>query len=174
MTDVYLGVGSNLGDKQENIRKALELLQEQCEVRAVSSLYNTEPVGFADQDWFLNGVGKIETELAPADLRSFLRSIEERLGKKSIRKNGPRTIDLDILFYGTRTINEVGLTIPHPRLHERLFVLAPLEEICPDFVHPLLNRSVRELKSGLKDEHQVEKLSEDSQEMEVGSPSRKG
>ena len=158
MTDVYLGVGSNLGDKQENIRKAIELLQEKCAVRAVSSLYSTEPVGFADQDWFLNGAVKIETELAPADLRSFLRSIEERLGKKSIRKNGPRTIDLDILFYGSRTINEADLTIPHPRLHERLFVLAPLGEICPDFVHPLLNRKIRELKSGMRDKHQVERL----------------
>ena len=158
MTDVYLGVGSNLGDKQENIRKALELLQEKCEVLAVSSLYNTEPVGFADQDWFLNGAIKIETELAPGELRSFLRSIEERLGKKSIRKNGPRTIDLDILFYGGRTINEVGLTIPHPRLHERLFVLAPLAEICPDFVHPLLKRRIRDLKSGIRDQHKVERL----------------
>ena len=158
MTDVYLGVGSNLGDKQENIRKAIELLQEKCAVRAVSSLYSTEPVGFADQDWFLNGAVKIETELAPADLRSFLRSIEERLGKKSIRKNGPRTIDLDILFYGSRTINEVDLTIPHPRLHERLFVLAPLGEICPDFVHPLLHKKIRDLKSGIRDEHQVERL----------------
>ena len=158
MTDVYLGVGSNLGDKRENIRKALELLQEKCEVRAVSSLYNTQPVGFADQDWFLNGAVKIETEMAPTKLRSCLRSIEERLGKKSIRKNGPRTIDLDILFYGSRTINEVGLTIPHPRLHERLFVLAPLDEICPTFVHPLLNRTVRDLKSGTKDKHKVERL----------------
>ena len=173
MTDVYLGVGSNLGDKQGNIRKALDLLQEKCEVRAVSSLYNTEPVGFADQDWFLNGAVKIETELAPGELRFFLRSIEERLGKKNIRKNGPRTIDLDILFYGNRTIDEVGLTIPHPRLHERLFVLAPLEEICPDFVHPLLNRSVRELKSRLKDKHKVKKLSAGSEEMEVRFPSRK-
>ena len=103
---------------------------------------------------------KIETELAPGDLRSFLRSIEERLGKKSVRKNGPRTIDLDILFYGNRTLNEVGLTIPHPRLHERLFVLAPLDEICPAFVHPLLNRSVRDLKSGLKDKHKVQKISQ--------------
>ncbi len=158
MTDVYLGVGSNLGDKQENIRRALELLQEKCEVRAVSSLYHTEPVGFADQNWFLNGAVKIETELALAELRSFLRSIEERLGKKSIRKNGPRTIDLDMLFYGSQTVNEGGLTVPHPRLHERLFVLAPLEEICPDFVHPLLNRSVGDLKSGTRDKHKVERL----------------
>ena len=164
MTDVYLGVGSNLGDKRENIRKALGLLREKCEVRAVSSLYNTEPVGFADQDWFLNAAVKIETELVPGDLRSFLRSIEERLGKKSVRKNGPRTIDLDILFYGNRTINELGLTIPHPRLHERLFVLAPLDEICPAFVHPLLHRSVRDLRSRVKDEHRVEKLPEDSEE----------
>ncbi len=174
MTDIYLGVGSNLGDKQENIRKALELLHEKCEVRAVSSLYNTEPVGFADQDWFLNGAVKIETELAPDDLRSFLRSIEERLGKKSVRKNGPRTIDLDILFYGNRTLNEVGLTIPHPRLHERLFVLAPLDEICPAFVHPLLNRSVRDLKSGLKDEHKVQKISEDTEEIEARSSTQEG
>lgn len=149
MVNVFIGIGSNLDDKEENIKKAIELIMEKCEILKISSLYETEPVGYKRQDWFLNCAICTETELKPMELLDFLQSIEKKLGRVRTIKNGPRTIDLDILFYGDKIINEDMLIIPHPRLHERLFVLEPLKELSPNFVHPLLNRSIEELRSRL-------------------------
>ena len=140
--NVYIGLGSNLGDKEENIKKAITLLKQKCRILKISSLYETEPMYYKDQDWFLNCAIKIETDLTPLELFSFLQSIEKKLGRVRTIKYGPRIIDLDILFYGNKIINDDKLIVPHPKLHERLFVLEPLNEICPNFVHPVLKESI--------------------------------
>lgn len=155
MNEVCLGLGSNLGDRRANLRRTLELLAGHCRLIAVSSLYETEPVGYKDQGWFLNCAGRVDTDLEPRPLLEFLKSIEKQLGRASRIKSGPRTIDLDILFYGERVVQEEGLTVPHPRLHERLFVLAPLSEIAPALVHPLLGKTIRELADLLQSREQV-------------------
>jgi 2-amino-4-hydroxy-6-hydroxymethyldihydropteridine diphosphokinase len=135
MARAFVGLGSNLGDPEELIASALELLaaEEGIEVLAVSSLRETDPVGFEDQPRFLNGAAELATELAPGELLERLLAIERRLGR--IRgegpRFGPRTIDLDLLLYGEETVQEPGLTLPHPRLHERRFVLEPLAELDP-------------------------------------------
>jgi 2-amino-4-hydroxy-6-hydroxymethyldihydropteridine diphosphokinase len=151
MAEVYVGLGTNLGDKEFNLRRALEHLREGgCRIAAFSSIYRTEPVGYADQDWFLNAAARLETTLEPRDLLGLLRSIEKALGRIHRVRNGPRVIDLDILFYDDRIQNESTLIIPHPRLHERMFVLAPLCDLAPEFVHPVLRKSVNDLKEALK------------------------
>ena len=153
MAIVYLGIGSNVGDRQANIDRALELLKEieDTEVIAVSAMLETDPVGGPPQGKFLNGAVKIKTDLMPLDLLSKLAGIERRLGRpKSAAANEPRTLDLDILFYDDVVIVEgKHLSIPHPRIAERLFVLQPLLEIAPDFIHPRLQKSVRELHQAL-------------------------
>jgi 2-amino-4-hydroxy-6-hydroxymethyldihydropteridine diphosphokinase len=156
MVKAYLGLGSNMGDREYNAKEAIGLLGDKCKILRISSLYETEPVGYVNQDWFLNCVVEVETELEPRELLSFLQSIEERLKRTRRVKYGPRTIDLDILFYGDMMIDSDDLRIPHPRLHERLFVLAPLSEISPDYVHPVLKKSIGELASALKNPEKVE------------------
>jgi 2-amino-4-hydroxy-6-hydroxymethyldihydropteridine diphosphokinase len=132
MPDVYIGLGANLGDREATIRKALDLLAAEgdLDVVAVSSLRETDPVGYEDQPRFLNGAAALRTELAPRRLLERLQALERRLGRdRSGPRFGPRTIDLDLLLYGSAEIDEPGLQIPHPRLQERRFVLEPLAEL---------------------------------------------
>ena len=150
MNTVFLGLGSNLGNKEKNIKQAISLIKKECKVLKISTLHKTKPVGFLDQDWFLNRVIKIETKFTPLELLAFLKNIEKKLKKVKTFKNGPRIIDLDILFYNNEIINEKDCIIPHPRLHERLFVLKSMAEIEGDFVHPILEKSILELKKILK------------------------
>ena len=148
MERVYLGVGSNLGDRAAYLKKAQLLLSTIPKTRFLrsSNLFETEPVGGPPQQGkYLNAVWEIETSLAPGALKDKLREIEAELGRKRSVVNAPRKIDLDILFYGNKIVEEEGLRIPHPRLHERLFVLEPLVELAFDFKHPVLKKSVREL-----------------------------
>jgi 2-amino-4-hydroxy-6-hydroxymethyldihydropteridine diphosphokinase len=144
---VYLGLGSNLGDKAGNCRRALEEISasDHTHLQAVSSLYKTEPIGYRDQDWFINCVAKASTILLPLPLSRFLQDIEKQMGRHKTFAMGPRLIDIDILLYGDEVIEEAGLIIPHPRLHERGFVLAPLAELAPDLSHPLLKKTIKEL-----------------------------
>ena len=133
MTRAYVGVGANLGDRRGTIEAAVALLEG---VVAVSELRETDPVGVIDQPAFLNGALAIETELSARELLDRLLDIERRLGRERRERWGPRTIDLDLLLYGGETIDEPGLTVPHPRLHERSFALEPLAELDPDLVVP--------------------------------------
>lgn len=148
MATVYVGIGTNLGERQANIDRALELLKEheEIEILAVSKIIETEPVGGPPQGPFLNGILKIKTDLLPLEILSQLKMVERRLGRVKKDQDGPRTMDLDILFYDDVVIVDgKSLQIPHPRLHERSFVLEPLAEIAPDFIHPRLKKSVKTL-----------------------------
>jgi 2-amino-4-hydroxy-6-hydroxymethyldihydropteridine diphosphokinase len=133
MTRAYVGVGANLGDRERAIRAALEALPA---VVAVSELRETEPVGVIDQPRFLNGAAALETELSPRALLDILLAVERELGRERRERWGPRTIDLDLLLYGGETIDEPGLTVPHPRLHERRFALEPLLDLDPELAIP--------------------------------------
>lgn len=145
MTVVYLGLGSNVDDKEEHLTKAIRSLKEFCTINKMSHLYLTEPVGVHRQDWFLNAVVEIDTDLPPATLLSKVKSIEQDLGRKPTVKNGPRTIDIDILFYSDLVLQTKDLVIPHPRVHERLFVLQPMMDLNPCFVHPVLHKTIQDL-----------------------------
>ena len=145
MERVYLGLGANLGDRVGNIARALALLEERGRIELVSSLYETEPVGFRDQPRFLNAVAAYLTELEPLELLACNKEIEKRLGRTSSFPNAPRPIDIDILFYGDRVLKTPDLEIPHPRLRERAFVLVPLAELAPDLVHPGTGERVADL-----------------------------
>ena len=142
---VYLGLGSNLGDRLENLRDAILKLAPDIKVTAYSSVYQTPPWGFEQQPAFLNQVVMGETHLIPGDLLQYLKNIESVLGRQPTFRNGPRIIDLDILFYDNMIINQPDLIIPHPRLHERAFVLVPFAEIAPNYHHPVLDLSVKEM-----------------------------
>ncbi|MFH1054684.1 MAG: 2-amino-4-hydroxy-6-hydroxymethyldihydropteridine diphosphokinase [Candidatus Altiarchaeota archaeon] len=145
MAKVFLSLGSNLGVREKNIKEAVRLLGEKCKVMNVSPLYETEPVGYKEQGMFLNCAAEVETELTPIELLWFIKVIEQKLKRKETVKNGPRTIDIDILFYDNLIFDEPELTLPHPRLHERQFVLQPLNVLCPAFTHPVLKKTVAEL-----------------------------
>ena len=149
MARAFVGLGSNLGDRERMLNQALALLGERVAVRAVSSFRETEPWGDVDQPRFLNAAAEVETELSPRALLDVLLDVERRLGRtRGGRRYGPRTIDLDLLLYGDVVVDEPGLTVPHPHLHERRFVLEPLAELDADLVVPGLGR-VADLLSAL-------------------------
>lgn len=152
--DVYLGIGSNMGDKRENILAAIELLREDEETRVVqvSRLIETAPVGFLEQEDFLNGAVHIRTLRSPQELLSLIAEIEEKGKRERVIHWGPRTIDLDILLYNDEIIEEENLVIPHVEMTNRMFVLEPLCEIAPYVVHPLTNQRIIELKEILEKE----------------------
>jgi 2-amino-4-hydroxy-6-hydroxymethyldihydropteridine diphosphokinase len=155
---VYLSLGSNLGDREANLRAAIEKLKEVGKVVAVSSFYETEPVEVTAQPWFLNCAAKFDTEKMPRQLISAILAIEQSMGRQRKQQKGPRTIDIDILFFGSSIIDIPTLTVPHPHLHERRFVLEPLVEIAPDVRHPIFKRTVRELRDALPAGQTVRKL----------------
>jgi 2-amino-4-hydroxy-6-hydroxymethyldihydropteridine diphosphokinase len=153
---IYLSLGSNLGDRAGNLERAIAALPE-IGVRVLrrSSLYETEPVDFLEQPWFLNCVVQAETSLEPRQLLEDLQAIERNLGSKKLVPRGPRIIDLDILFYGTDVIHTEGMVIPHPRLAERRFVLVPLSELAPELCHPVLRKTAAELLAATQDRSAV-------------------
>ena len=147
---VYLSLGSNLGDREKYLREAISRLGELGGIRQVSALYETQPVEVqGEQPWFLNCALAMETELMPLEFLSRMLAVEKSMGRIRTEPKGPRTIDIDIVFFGNDALNTPELTVPHPAMHQRRFVLAPLAEIAPAFVHPVLKRTVRELLDSL-------------------------
>lgn len=142
---VYLSLGSNVGDRVAHLRAAMERLAEAGTVKATSGLYETEPVDFLDQPWFLNCVVALETGKTPRELLADALAIEEGMGRRRTRGKGPRTLDIDILLFGDRVIDEQSLKIPHPAMHQRRFVLEPLAEVAAKAFHPVLKKTAREL-----------------------------
>jgi 2-amino-4-hydroxy-6-hydroxymethyldihydropteridine diphosphokinase len=146
---VYLSLGSNVGDREANLRTAIVRLAALGEVSAVSSFYETEPVDFTRQPWFLNCAVALTTEKMPKQLLGGLQAIEKAMGRQRTQPTGPRVIDLDILLFGNSIVDTAGLTVPHPALHERRFVLEPLAEIAPEQRHPVFKSTMRELRDAL-------------------------
>jgi len=142
---VYLCLGTNMGDRAENLATAREKLGMHVEILAWSPIYETAPWGYLDQPDFLNQVIKGKTHLEPMDLLCFLKSIENTMGRLPTFRNGPRPMDIDILFYDDLILNEGKLVLPHPRIDERAFVLVPMADIAPDLVHPVLEKTISEL-----------------------------
>jgi 2-amino-4-hydroxy-6-hydroxymethyldihydropteridine diphosphokinase len=156
---VYLSLGSNLGDREKNLRTTIAALADaKVRVTRVSSLYETEPVDLREQPWFLNCVVQAETGISVLDLLRALRGIESRMGSKKLVPKGPRLIDLDILLYGDQSIDTPELQVPHPRMLLRRFVLIPLAEIAPTLKHPLWKGTASELLADLSDASVVRKF----------------
>jgi len=148
---VYLSLGSNVGDRENNLREALERLEaERIHVLRRSSLYQTEPQNLRDQPWFLNAVVEAETELFPRQLLGCTQNIEREMGRRRGTPKGPRNIDIDILFYGRAVIDTLDLQTPHPRIAQRRFVLEPLAEIAPELRHPVSGKTARDMLATLE------------------------
>lgn len=146
---VYLSLGSNVGDREGHLREAIRRLETVGRVVALSSFYETEPVEFTDQEWFLNCAVALETEMEPEELMTALLHIEREMGRQRTQNKGPRNIDLDILLFGDVVIDLPGLNVPHPAMHQRRFVLEPLVEIAPGARHPVMKKTARELLDDL-------------------------
>jgi 2-amino-4-hydroxy-6-hydroxymethyldihydropteridine diphosphokinase len=153
----YLGLGSNLGEREENLCQALALLSTKMNLEEVSSVYETEPVGYKEQPLFLNLVCRIATNLPPDELFHVAKDVETSMGRIPSFPNAPRIIDIDILFYEDRIMSTQDLIIPHPRLQGRAFVLIPLAEVAPDLVHPELGKSITQLANAVKGRKGVRK-----------------
>jgi 2-amino-4-hydroxy-6-hydroxymethyldihydropteridine diphosphokinase len=154
----YLSLGSNLGNREQSLRQAIARLMEAGTVVQQSSIYETEPVEFTAQPWFLNCVVELETEMTPRRLLAELLAIEQEMGRERTQKKGPRVIDLDILLFGDLVTSSADLTIPHPAMQERRFVLEPLVEIAPQVTHPRLKKTAKELLERLPSGQSVRQI----------------
>ncbi len=161
---VFIGIGSNRGRRRENCKRAVEgiILSGQIRIVEFSPLYESAPWGMSAQGPFVNAVIEVRSALGPMGLLEFLKGLERGLGRRRSARWGPRVIDLDLLFFGRRILNTRRLTLPHPRLHERGFVLRPMNDIAPDFVHPVLMESMRSLFHGLRDGNDVKRAKSQS------------
>jgi 2-amino-4-hydroxy-6-hydroxymethyldihydropteridine diphosphokinase len=158
---VYLSLGSNVGNREENLQEAVRRLGESGKVISVSAFYETEPVEFTGQAWFLNCAVALETAKTPTRLMAELLQIEQQMGRVRVQKKGPRIIDIDILLFGNVVLDTPGLTIPHPAMAQRRFVLEPLAEIAAEAMHPVLKKTVRELFDRLPTGQTVRRIAND-------------
>ena len=156
---VYLSLGSNVGDRAANLHSAIDRICAFGKVVAVSSFYETEPVEFTAQAWFLNCAVALDTETTPRQLLDAILEIEQQMGRRRTQKKGPRILDIDILLFGNLIVDDSGLSIPHPAMHERRFVLEPLAEIAPNAQHPVLKQTIRQLRDALPPGQAVRKES---------------
>jgi len=155
----FLSLGSNLGHRAKNLAKAIYSLEEEgVKVKKTSSLYETQPVDFPDQPWFFNQVIEVEIDLDPLDLLHLVKKIEKRMGRKILERKGPRIIDIDILLAEQTVVQTDELAIPHPKMESRNFVLVPLKEISPDFLHPIMKVTIENLWKTSKDKATVRKI----------------
>lgn len=154
---VYLSLGSNLGDRAAHLKGAIKRMDTLGKIMAVSSFYETEPVELTAQPWFLNCAVELDTEKMAKQLLTSIFDIEEEMGRRRVQKKGPRTVDIDILLFGNSIIKAKGLTIPHPAMHDRRFVLEPLAEIAPEIRHPIFKRTIRELRDALPPGQEVKR-----------------
>ncbi|MEM0492928.1 MAG: 2-amino-4-hydroxy-6-hydroxymethyldihydropteridine diphosphokinase [Candidatus Thermoplasmatota archaeon] len=168
MSTAYLSLGSNIGDKEGNIEKAIQLLSSIGRIIKTSDLYLTEPVDYKKQDWFLNCIIALETDYDPHKLLEEIGSIESQMGRVRMIRYGPRVIDIDILFYDDRIVEDERLTIPHPRLHKRGFILRGMVDVNPDLMHPLLGKTVRELYKECEDKSMV-KIHKKQREVKINN-----
>lgn len=157
-TRVYLSLGSNVGEREAHLRDALARLGAAGRVITVSSFYETEPVEFTRQPWFLNCAVALETSQTPRQLMTAIFTIEQEMGRRRVQKKGPRSIDIDILICEDMVLDSKEFTIPHPAMHQRRFVLEPLAEIAPELFHPVFNKTIRELRDALQPGQTVRKL----------------
>ncbi len=155
---VYLSLGSNMEDRSANLKSAIGQISQLGKIAALSSLYETEPVEFINQPWFLNCTVALDTEDSPDNLLNAVLAIEQAMGRHRIQPKGPRKIDIDILLVDEICVNTATLTIPHPAMHERRFVLEPLAEIAPQARHPVLNKTIQELCDSLPAGQSVRRL----------------
>lgn len=154
-TTVIIGLGTNIGNRQHNLRAALDRISKYIEIEKTSSIYETQPVDYEHQTWFLNMVVQGTTEIPPNKLLAMLQETESAMGRKPTISKGPRIIDLDILFYSDEVLSSKNLTIPHPEIQNRRFVLMPLSEISPGFLHPKLNKTIKNMLNNFKHDQQV-------------------
>ena len=157
MAVVYLCLGSNLGEREKNLTQALTLLSQKAKLEKVSSIYETEPIGYKEQPFFLNLVCRISTNLSPEELLRLAKTMENKIGRVPSFSNAPRLIDIDILLYDDQIIETQDLVIPHPRMTERAFVLIPLAEIAPGVIHPQAGKSIAELAASVAGNSTVKK-----------------
>ena len=154
----YLSLGSNLGDREANLRAAIARLHADVHVLVLSSFYETQPLNVLDQPWFLNCVAAVETDKTPRELLQLALEIETAMGRLRTREKGAREIDIDVVLFGDRVLDEPGLKIPHPAMHQRRFVLEPLVEIAPEVRHPVLGKTTRELLAALAEGQTVRRV----------------
>jgi 2-amino-4-hydroxy-6-hydroxymethyldihydropteridine diphosphokinase len=157
---VYLSLGSNIGDRESQLRRAQAQLGAAGRVLKVSSFYETEPVEFTQQPWFVNCALALETTRTPQQLLSEILTIEREMGRRREQNKGPRSLDIDILLFADRIIDSKDLTIPHPAMHQRRFVLEPLAEIAPETEHPVLHKTIRELLDALPPGQPLRRISQ--------------
>jgi 2-amino-4-hydroxy-6-hydroxymethyldihydropteridine diphosphokinase len=158
MPIAFLSLGSNIGDRLAHLRDAIGRLEGVGRVICMSSFYETEPVEFTDQPWFVNCVVALETSKTPLQLLAAILDIERQMGRRRLQKKGPRSIDIDILLFDGEVINTKKLIIPHPAMHERRFVLEPLDEIARDLMHPVLKKTIHQLNEELPAGQEVRKI----------------